>query len=127
VGKHLFMELVKKSDVVLENFSTGTMERLGIGYSKSFFSPRYLTFIPAKRYNTLKEVNPGIIYASITGFGQTGPYSSRPGYDIIAQALLSFGIIVVGAHNNTFIGDEWIDEYHRMARFSSNTRWYGSR
>ena len=68
-GRRVFLELVKRCDVLLENFRPGTMDRLGIGYP------------------TLKEVNPRLVYASISGFGQTGPYRSRPGYDIIGQAM----------------------------------------
>jgi formyl-CoA transferase len=68
-GKVLFLDLVKKSDVVVENFRPGTMEKLGLGY------------------DDLKKVNPGIIYAAISGFGHTGRYSQRPGYDIISQAM----------------------------------------
>jgi formyl-CoA transferase len=68
-GKRLFIELVKRSDVLLENFRPGTMERLGLSY------------------DDLKKVNPRLVYASISGFGQTGPYRSRPGYDIIGQAM----------------------------------------
>ncbi|MFW6109433.1 MAG: CaiB/BaiF CoA transferase family protein [archaeon] len=68
-GKEIFHELVKKSDVLLENFRPGTMKRLGLGYEK------------------LKEINPKLVYAAISGFGQTGPYRYRPGYDIIGQAM----------------------------------------
>ncbi|MEA4876707.1 Acetyl-CoA:oxalate CoA-transferase [bioreactor metagenome] len=68
-GKELFLEMVKKADIVTENFRPGTMENLGIGYEP------------------LKEINPRIIYAAISGFGHTGPYKMRPGYDIIAQAM----------------------------------------
>jgi len=68
-GKNIFKELVKQSDVLLENFRPGTMNRLGIGYE------------------ALKEINPRLVYAAISGFGQYGPYSSRPGYDIIGQAM----------------------------------------
>ena len=68
-GKEIFLELVKKSDVVIENYRPGTMERLGIGYE------------------TLSKVNPRIIYASISGFGQYGPYKERAGYDLIGQAM----------------------------------------
>jgi len=68
-GKRVFIELVKRCDVLLENFRPGTMDRLGLGYEE------------------LKSVNPRLVYASISGFGQTGPYSSRPGYDIIGQAM----------------------------------------
>lgn len=68
-GKELFKKMVKKADVVLENYRPGTMEKLGLGY------------------DTLKEINPGIVYGCISGFGHYGPYSDRPGYDIIAQAM----------------------------------------
>lgn len=68
-GKEIFKELVKKADVVVENYRPGTMTKLGLGY------------------DTLKEVNPGIIYAAVSGFGQYGPYTKRPGYDIISQAM----------------------------------------
>lgn len=68
-GKEIFKELVKKADVVVENYRPGTMAKLGLGY------------------DTLKEVNPGIIYAAVSGFGQYGPYAKRPGYDIISQAM----------------------------------------
>jgi formyl-CoA transferase len=68
-GKELFLELVGKADVVVENYRPGTMEKLGIGYEE------------------LRKVNPRIIYAAISGFGHYGPYSRRPGYDIIGQAM----------------------------------------
>ncbi|MBN1682949.1 CoA transferase [Candidatus Bathyarchaeota archaeon] len=68
-GKRVFLKLVEKVDVLLENFSPGTMDRLGLGYSD------------------LKKINPRLIYATISGFGQYGPYSNRPGYDIIGQAM----------------------------------------
>jgi formyl-CoA transferase len=68
-GKKVFLDLVRQSDVVIENFRPGTMERLGIGYDQ------------------VRSVNPGIIYSSISGFGHTGPYRDRPGYDIIGQAM----------------------------------------
>lgn len=68
-GKKLFLELVKKADVVLENYRPGTMEKLGLGYE------------------SLKEINPGIVYGCVSGFGHYGPYSKRAGYDIIGQAM----------------------------------------
>jgi formyl-CoA transferase len=68
-GKEIFLEMVKKADIVTENFRPGTMEKLGIGYEE------------------LKKVNPKIIYACISGFGHTGPYKMLPGYDIISQAM----------------------------------------
>ncbi len=66
-GKEIFKALASRSDVLLENFRPGTMERLGLGY------------------DTLKAINPGLIYCSISGFGQDGPYWDKPGYDIILQ------------------------------------------
>lgn len=80
-GVRIFKELVKVSDVVVENFSTGVMERLGIGYE------------------TLKEINSSIIFSSVSGFGRTGPYAQRLSYDIIAQA--SSGLMALtGEMNN---------------------------
>src|SRR5699024_2131837 len=71
-GKKIIKKLIKESDIVVENFKTGTMERLGLGYEK------------------LKEINPKIIHCSITGFGHTGPYKHLPGYDFLAQAMSGF-------------------------------------
>jgi len=68
-GKKMLIELVKISDVVVENYKPGTMEKLGLAYEQ------------------LKAVNPRIVFASISGFGQYGPYRDRPGYDIIGQAM----------------------------------------
>jgi len=68
-GLEIFKELVKKSDVVVQNFSPGAMERLGLGY------------------DVLKELNPGIVYAALSGFGQTGPYSRRRSFAMIAEAM----------------------------------------
>lgn len=67
-GKELFRELVKRSDIVVENLRAGTMDRWGIGYRQ------------------LREVNPKIIYIALNGFGQWGPYLERPSYDAIAQS-----------------------------------------
>jgi len=68
-GIQIFKELVKKVDVVVENFSPGTMEKLGLGYEE------------------LKKIKPDIIYAQLSGYGQYGPYTARPSFDIIAQAI----------------------------------------
>jgi CoA:oxalate CoA-transferase len=68
-GLDVFKELVPESDVVVQNFRPGTMERLGIGYE------------------TLKELKPDIIYAALSGFGQTGPYRERPSFAPIAEAM----------------------------------------
>ncbi len=68
-GKKIFLKLIETADVVIENFRPGTLERLGLSYE------------------VMKEINPGIILASISGFGQEGRYSQKPGYDVLAQAM----------------------------------------
>jgi len=68
-GRELFYELVKKSDVVYDNFRPGVVERLKIDY------------------NTLKEINPKIICCSISGYGHTGPFKNRPAFDLVIQAI----------------------------------------
>lgn len=68
-GKKIFMDLIKDFDIVIENYRPGTMEKLGIGYE------------------TIKKINPKIIYAAASGFGHTGPDSRKPAYDILAQAM----------------------------------------
>ena len=68
-GASILFDLVKHADIVVENFSPGTMERFNVGY------------------NQLRAANPKIILCSISGFGQTGPMAAAPAYDIVAQAL----------------------------------------
>jgi CoA:oxalate CoA-transferase len=68
-GRDLFLRLAEKTDVVMENFTPGTMDRLGIGYE------------------TIKERNPRVIYSATSGFGQTGPDRERPALDIIVQGM----------------------------------------
>lgn len=68
-GAEILLALAERADVVVENFSPGTMERFGVGYTQ------------------LERVNAGIILCSISGFGQSGPLSAAPAYDIVAQAL----------------------------------------
>lgn len=67
--KAAFLELVRIADVLVENYRPGTMEKLGLGYEE------------------LREINPRLVYAAISGFGHTGPYSQRPAYDMIVQAM----------------------------------------
>ena len=69
VGKEIIYKLVKEADVLVENFRTGTMEALGFGYEQ------------------LKEMNPRLIFCSISGFGRTGPEKNRPGYDLLLQGF----------------------------------------
>jgi len=68
-GKQAFRDLVARADVLVENFRPGVMRKLG--------------FV----YETLKEINPQLIYASISGYGHTGPFSEHPAYDTVVQAL----------------------------------------
>ena len=68
-GKALFLRLLATSDVVVENFRPGVMERLGLGF------------------DALKEVKPDLIYCAISGFGQDGPWAKRPAYDQIIQGI----------------------------------------
>lgn len=69
LGKNLLKQMVKEVDIIVENYRPGTMEKLGLGYG------------------TLKEINPKLIYAASSGFGHTGPYSKRPAYDGVVQAM----------------------------------------
>ena len=93
-GKEIFLDLVEKVDVVCENFKVGTMERLGLGYE------------------VLKQRNPKLIYASISGFGLTGPLSKLPAYDIVAQAMSGL-MSVTGLPENppTKVGPSVGDNY----------------
>jgi crotonobetainyl-CoA:carnitine CoA-transferase CaiB-like acyl-CoA transferase len=68
-GKSVLEKMLASADVVIENYRPGTMERFGLGYE------------------TLHKLNPALIYCQVTGFGRTGPYSNRAGFDLIAQGL----------------------------------------
>ena len=74
-GLEILFQLIRTADVVTENFSPGTMDRLGIGYE------------------VLKELNPKLVYASTSAFGQTGSYRHHRGYDILAQARTGFASV----------------------------------
>ena len=71
-GQEIIRELAAQSDVVLENYKVGDLAKYGLDYE------------------SLKKVKPDLVYCSITGFGQTGPYSHRPGYDFIVQGMGGF-------------------------------------
>lgn len=71
-GQELFKELIKSTDVLIENFRTGTMEKWGLGWED------------------LKAINPRLVMIRVTGFGQTGPYKNRPGFGTIAEAFSGF-------------------------------------
>ena len=68
-GRDALQRLLTDADVVIENFRRGTMEKFGLGYDR------------------LKEINPGLIYCEISGFGRTGPYADRGGFDLVAQGM----------------------------------------
>jgi len=68
-GLKIALDLASKADIILENFRPGVVKRMGLGYE------------------TVKTLNPSVIYASLSGFGQTGPYGKKGGYDIIAQGM----------------------------------------
>ncbi len=68
-GQQVLKRLVERADVLVENFRLGTMDKLGLGY------------------DALAAINPGLIYCAITGFGRTGPYADRGGFDLIAQGM----------------------------------------
>ena len=68
-GQRIVRELARQSDVLLENYKVGDLARYGLGYEE------------------LAALNPGLVYCSVTGFGQTGPYRERPGYDFMIQGM----------------------------------------
>ena len=68
-GRELLLRMAKDADRLVENYRPGAMTRLGLGY------------------DVLKDINPRLIYTSISGFGQTGPWADRPGFDLMAQAM----------------------------------------
>ncbi|MBN9263940.1 MAG: CoA transferase, partial [Hyphomicrobium sp.] len=80
-GQAIVRDLAKNADVFLENYKTGDLARYGLGYED------------------LKKINPQIIYCSITGFGQTGPYREKPGYDFMVQGMGGFMSVTVERDN----------------------------
>lgn len=89
--RSLFDSLVRESDVFIQNFRPGTAERLGAGHVR------------------LRELNPRLVYCSISGFGSSGPYVDRPSYDSVAQALSGFLSVVVDASRPRFLGPALAD------------------
>ncbi|MCJ2082788.1 CaiB/BaiF CoA transferase family protein [Methylobacterium sp. J-090] len=77
-GRDLLLDMAQGADIVVENYRPGVMARLGLGYE------------------AMRARNRGLIYASISGFGQTGPWAKRPGYDLMAQAMS--GVMSVTGH-----------------------------
>ena len=91
-GKAAVKKLIGRADVLLESFTPGTMDKLGLGYA------------------TASEINPRIVYCSISGFGQKGPYHQLPGYDVVAQAMCGI-MMCTGMPDGppARIGASWID------------------
>ena len=80
-GQDIIRKLVAESDVVIENYKVGDLAKYGLDYE------------------SLKKVKPDVVYCSITGFGQTGPYANRPGYDFIIQGMGGFMSVTGEAHD----------------------------
>jgi crotonobetainyl-CoA:carnitine CoA-transferase CaiB-like acyl-CoA transferase len=74
-GKQIIWKLIERADVVIENYRPGAMERLGFGYEQVF------------------EVNPKVVYCSLSGYGSTGPGRNRPGQDLLAQAMSGLAML----------------------------------
>ena len=79
-GKKVLFELVKEADILVENYRPGVMKKLGVGYE------------------VLSAINPRLVYASISGFGQSGPWADRPGFDLMAQAMS--GVMAMTGHGD---------------------------
>ncbi|MCS6765562.1 MAG: CoA transferase [Candidatus Protistobacter heckmanni] len=79
-GRELFFKLVKEADILVENYRPGVMKKLGCGY------------------DVLSKINPALVYVSISGFGQSGPWADRPGFDLMAQAMS--GVMSVTGHGD---------------------------
>ena len=84
--RDLFDQMIRQADVFIQNFRPGTAERLGAGAAR------------------LQQINPRLVYCSISGFGSTGPYTDRPSYDSVAQALSGFLSVVVDYQRPQFLG-----------------------
>jgi crotonobetainyl-CoA:carnitine CoA-transferase CaiB-like acyl-CoA transferase len=99
-GKEIALRLIDTADVVAENFRPGVMQKLGLGYE------------------TLRARNPGLIYASASGYGPDGPYAEKPGQDLLAQAL--FGLMAITGQASTGprpVGASVVD-HHGAALFA---------
>ena len=80
--KRIFSDLIKKTDILVENFKVGVLDKLGFSWSK------------------LKKNNPRLVYAKISGFGESGPYKNLPAYDVIVQAMGGIMSITGSSENN---------------------------
>jgi len=101
-GARLAFELARRADVIVENFLPGVAQRLGLGY------------------DAVRAVNPAVVYASVTGFGQTGPYARRPGYNTIAQGMSGLmGLTGMEGHPPTRVGGSVSDLAAALCAFGS--------
>lgn len=87
----VFDDLIRDADVYIQNFRPGAAERLGAGEDR------------------LRELNPGLIYCSISGFGSDGPYANRPSYDTVAQAASGFLKLLINPENPRVVGPAMAD------------------
>jgi len=74
-GRDIVLQLAARSDILIENFRPGTLEKRGVGY------------------DAVRQLNPKIIYCSVSGFGQRGPYRDLPGYDTVGQAMSGLSVM----------------------------------
>jgi crotonobetainyl-CoA:carnitine CoA-transferase CaiB-like acyl-CoA transferase len=91
LDRELFDRMIREADVFIQNFRPGTAERLGAGVTR------------------LLQLNPRLVYCSISGFGSSGPYTDRPSYDSVAQALSGFLSVVVDYRRPQFLGPALAD------------------
>jgi crotonobetainyl-CoA:carnitine CoA-transferase CaiB-like acyl-CoA transferase len=90
-AREIFLKLAAASDVVIENFRPGTLEKRGMGYE------------------AVRAVNPKVVYCSISGFGQTGPYRDRPGFDTVGQAMSGLLSLLTDPENPQGMGISFSD------------------
>jgi crotonobetainyl-CoA:carnitine CoA-transferase CaiB-like acyl-CoA transferase len=103
-GAKLAFELARRADVIVEAFVPGVADRLGFGY------------------RAVRDVNPSVVYASISGFGQTGPYARRPGYNTIAQAMSGLMALTgMPGHAPTRVGGSVADLAASLTAFGAVT------
>jgi crotonobetainyl-CoA:carnitine CoA-transferase CaiB-like acyl-CoA transferase len=101
-GARVAFALAQRADVIVENFLPGVAERLGLGYA------------------AVRAVNPTVVYASVTGFGQTGPYAKRPGYNTIAQGMSGLmGLTGMPGHPPTKVGGSVSDLAAALCAFGT--------
>ncbi|HXU88780.1 MAG TPA: CoA transferase [Methylomirabilota bacterium] len=101
-GARVAFALARRADVIVENFLPGVADRLGLGYA------------------AVGAVNPGVVYASVTGFGQTGPYAKRPGYNTIAQGMSGLmGLTGMPGHPPTKVGGSVSDLAAALCAFGT--------